>query len=122
MTTESLFNKLLGRAIPKGVKRKMVLVAVFIELERGRGEEHPRLEDLNAQMHLVDDETILHRMADLVGVILRLHSCPVKTSAGILENCASVIHWLPSWLQYGERNEIMSDLAELTVCNIEPRA
>lgn len=120
MTTATLKDKVLARTIPKGIKRMMVLVAVFLQLERQRGEEHPRLEDLNAQMHLVDDVTILDRMADLVGVLLKTNSLSVSVckEAGILENCSNVIRSLPLWLCYDEKNVIIQDLAELTVCNI----
>lgn len=122
MTTVNIWDRFLSFAIPKGIQRKMVLVAVFLELEHKRGEEHPRLEDLNAQMHLVDDVTILDRMADLIGVLTRTDALQLSISpeAGIMENCTNVISSLPAWLQYNDRNVIIQDLAELAVCSVRP--
>lgn len=120
MTHVRLFDKLLAVTIPKGIKRMMVLVAVFLQLERQRGEENPRLEDLNEQMHLVDDVAILDRMADLVGVLFKNDSLdlPLCCESGILENCTALTRSLPHWLKYDDRTVIIQDIAELTVCNV----
>ena len=117
MNTESLWSKVLGRVVPKNVKRNFVLVAVFVELERERGVDEPRLSDLNAQMHLVEDVDILNRLADLAKVMFQFKSCPVDTHS-VTENCSKVMSWLPVWLRYGERDKIFHDLAEMTVSHI----
>lgn len=117
MNVETVWSKMIGRVVPKGVKRKLVLVAVFVELEKERGRDEPRLADLNAQMHLVEDESILARMADVTRLLFR--TVPVKPDASVSENCTEVMRWLPGWLRYGERDKIFNDLAELNVSHID---
>lgn len=117
MNTESLWSRFLGQVVPQGVKRKLVLVTVFVELEKERGIDQPRLSDLNAQMHLVEDEDILNRLADLAKVLFLGRHCPVDKDS-ITENCSKVMSWLPQWLKYGEREKMFHDLAELNVSHI----
>lgn len=119
MTTENISSKLLGRAIPKGIKRMMVLVTVFVQMEKNRGTAHPRLEDLNAGLHLAHDDTVLHRMADLSDVIFRSKACPISQNNNIVENCSQVVDWLPGWLRYADRREIITDLARVTTCHLQ---
>ena len=122
MTLSTLWNKLLSHVIPRGLKRTMVLVAVFVEAEKTRGESSPRLNSLNARLHLAGDEVLLQRVAELNAAIFRRSNCPVRKDVGIIENCSNVIRWLPTWLWYGSRSEILSDLAEVTACNIDQPA
>lgn len=119
MNAETLWSKLLGHVVPTGVKRKLVLVAVFVELEKVRGMDEPRLAGLNAQMHLVDDETILRRLADLAGLLFMNKPSPVSKEASVVENCSEVMRWMPAWLRYGERDKMITDVAEVTVSHID---
>jgi hypothetical protein len=120
MATETLWTKLLRLIVPKGVKRTLVLITVFCELEKVRGKESPRLTSLNAQMHLFDDDMILERMADLSSVIFQsAPACPISPNASVMDNCAELLCWLPNWLAYGDRDVMVHDLAEVTVSNFD---
>lgn len=118
MINETFWSKFLGRVVPREVKRKLVLVAVFVELEKERGVDQPRLSDLNAQMRLVDNEDILTRFADLARLLFKSQACPVKKDASINDNCSELMRWLPSWVRYGERDKMFNDIAEITVSHI----
>lgn len=113
MKAENLWSRLLGRVVPTEVKRKLVLVAVFVELEKERGMDRPRLSDLNAQMHLVEDVNILDKLAEVANLLFAPRACPISKDVGVVENCSQIMCWMPSWLRYGKDDRIFSDLAEV---------
>lgn len=119
MKAEKLWSRLLGQVLPTEVKRKLVLVAVFVELEKERGMDHPRLSDLNDQMHLVEDVSILDKLADVAGLLFAPKACPISREAGVVENCSQIMCWMPNWLRYGNDNRIFSDLAEVATSHIK---
>ena len=107
---------LVGKALlPKTVKRTFFMVSVFLSLERSRGMDEPRLEELNERLSIMHDKSTLSKVADMARVYLK--GCPVCAEDGVSKVAQEAVRWAPAWMDYGHQR-MMRDVSRVFLCSL----
>lgn len=114
------FFWLIARYMPDSMKRKIVMIAAFCEVERMRGVKIPRIDKLNDALKLTQTEALLYGIRDLASPLSVKYFC---TSDAGLCDVAAMCHGLadsvPDYLKYDTRDAMISDIAKVIVCNVK---
>ena len=123
--TLSLFKRnqwiywFFARFFPKGMKRKIVMIAAFCEIERKRGVKNPRICKLNRALKLTQTDQLLFGIRDVATPLSETFLCDEKDDVcDVAAVCNSLTDSVPEYLIYDTRENIISDIAKVMVCNL----
>lgn len=115
--------KFLSATIPKSIKRIIVMVACFCEMEKMRGIKKPRLDRLNHDLDLVTAESFLYYIRDFTLSLKdneKLFCCiGERCEHDIAKLCLYFAEHVPGYLQYGSKETMINDIAIVVAYEID---
>jgi len=117
----STFLRFTSWAMPDSIKRKIVMVAGFCEVERLRGVAYPRVEQLNKALEIVNTDSLLYCIRDLaLPLSTEFFSCKDEPCpADMAALCHHLTEHVPSFLKYDRRSAMLNDIAKVVAFNAD---
>lgn len=114
------FFWLISRFMPNNMKRKIVMIAAFCEVERLRGVRSPRVDKLNEALKLTHTDALLYGIRDVATPLSDEYFCAEDDAlCDVASMCNGLTDCIPEYLQYGDRETMISDIAKVIVCNVK---
>lgn len=114
------FYWLFARFFSKAMKRRIVMVAAFCEIERKRGMPYPRVRKLNRALKITQTDKLIFGIRDIATPFSEAIFC--ETSGDICDVatvCKKMAESVPSYMMYDTMETVVSDIAKVIVCNLK---
>lgn len=115
------FLRFTSWVLPDLIKRKIVMVASFCEVERLRGVAEPRVDQLNEVLDIVDTKSLLYCIRDLaIPLSNEYFTCKDEPCwSDMAQMCLHLARRVPPFLRYDEQDKMVADIAKVVAFSID---